>query len=93
MMWLILVEAFSLTCAIALTVAFDLTLTIPLALGANVVAEHGTENEVLLRREQIQRTGDDEADSLQAFAPSEIDIQVVPTSGLQDVRDALTFQS
>ncbi len=93
MMWLILVEVFSLASAIALTVASALTLTIPLALGTNVVAEHGTENEVLLRREQIQRTGDDEADSLQAFAPSEIDIQVVPTSGLQDVRDALTFQS
>ena len=93
MMWLILVEAFSLTCAIALTVASALALTIPLALGTDVVAEHGTENEVLLRREQIQWTGDDKADSLQTLAPSEIDIQVVPTSGLQDVRDALTFQS
>lgn len=93
MMWLILVEAFSLASAIALTVASALTLTIPLALGTNVVAEHGTENEVLLRRKQIQRTGDDEADSLQTLAPSEIDIQVVATSGLQDVRDALTLQS
>ena len=81
-MWLILFDA--------LVVAF--TLTIPFALCAEVVAEHGTEDKVLFGCELVQRTGDDEPDGFQTFATPEIHVQVLLTSGLEHIRDTLTFQ-
>ena len=59
---------------------------------ADVVAEHGAEDKVLLGGELVQRTGDDEPDSLQTLAPSEIHVQVLLACGLQQVWDALTLQ-
>ena len=81
-MWLILFDA--------LVVAF--TLTIPFALCAEVVAEHGTEDKVLFGCELVQRTGDDESDGFQTLATPEIHVQVLLASGLEHIRDTLTFQ-
>lgn len=72
--------------------AVTLTLAIPFALGTEIVAEHGSEDKVFLRRQLVERTGDDEFDGLQTLAPSEIHVQVLLSSRLQDVGDALTLQ-
>ena len=88
-MWLILVDAMSVT----LTFTTVFTLAVAFALCADVVAEHGAEDKILLRGELVQRTGDDEPDSLQTLAPSEIHVQILLSCGLQHVWDALTLQS
>ena len=72
-MWLILVD----TVAVAIAFASIFTLTVPFALCADVVAEHGTEDEVFFGRELVQWTGNDEPDGLQTFAPPEIHVQVL----------------
>ena len=66
-MWLILVD----TVAVAIAFASIFTLTVPFALCADVVAEHGAEDEIFFRCEFVQWTGDDESDSLQAFTALE----------------------
>jgi len=74
-------------------VALSLTLAVPFALCADVVAEHGAEDEVLFGRELVQRTGDDEPNGLQTLSPPEIHVQILLPGWLQQVRDALTLQS
>ena len=83
---LILIDAMGVAGAVTLTLA------IALALGAEIVAEHGAEDKVLLRRQLVERTGDDEFDGLQALAPSEIHVHILLSGRLQDVGDALTLQ-
>ena len=63
----------SITCPIAFALSF-LTLTIPFALCADVVAEHGAEDKILFGCELVQRTGDDEPDGLQTLTPPEIHV-------------------
>ena len=75
-MWLITVDTLAITLAIAFALAL-LTFAIPFALCAEVVAEHGTEDEVLFGRELVQRTGDDKPNGLQTLAPPEIHVQVL----------------
>ena len=70
-----------------------LTLAIPFALCTDVVAEHGAEDEILFGCKFVQWTGDDESDSLQAFTSSEINILILLSGRLQQVRNALTLQS
>ena len=70
-----------------------LTFAVPFALCADVVAKHGSKDEVLFGRELVQRTGDDKPDGLQTLAPSEIHVQVLLSGWLQQVRNALTLQS
>ena len=82
----------SIACPVTSALAL-LTLAIPFALRAEIVAEHGSKDEVFFGRELVQRTGDNESDSLQTFAPSEINVQVLLSCGLQQVRNTLTFQS
>ena len=72
--------------------ALPLSFAIPFALCADVVAKHGTEDEVFFGRELVQRTGNDEPDGLQTFAPPEIHVQVLLSGWLEHVRDTLTFQ-
>ena len=91
-MWLILVDAMSVTCTVASALAL-FTLAVAFALCAEVVAEHGAKNEVLFGRELVQRTGDDEPDGLQTLTPPEIQVQVLLSCGLQQVGNALTLQS
>ena len=77
-MWLILVDAF----AVAFTLASFFTLTIPFALCADVVAEHGAEDEIFFRCEFVQRTRNDESDSLQALTSSEVNILILSSCWL-----------
>ena len=66
---------------ITLTLAFAVSLT----LGADVVAKHGSEDEVLFGRQLIQRTGDKQTDGIEAFTATEIDVHVLLASGLHHV--------
>ena len=60
---------------------------------AEVVAEHGSQDKILFGGKLVQRTGDDEPDGLQTFASSEVNIQVLSSGWLQQVRDPLTLQT
>ena len=75
-MWLILVDAMSVTCPVASALAL-LTLAIAFALCADVIAEHGAEDKIFFGCEFVERTGNDESDGLQAFAAPEVNVQVL----------------
>ena len=90
-MWLILVDAMSV--ALTLTLTSTLALAVAFALCANVVAEHGAKYKILFGCELVQWTCDDEPNGLQTLAPPEIHVQVLLSSRLQQVWNALTFQS
>ena len=77
-MWLITIDAIAVALALTLPLAF----TIPFALCTKVVAEHSSENKILFWREFVKRAGNDEPDSLQALAPTKIDVQVLLSGGL-----------
>ena len=77
-MWLILVDAMSVT----LTFTTVFTLAVAFALCADVVAEHSAEDKVLFRRELVQWTSDDEPNSLQAFTSSEVNILILSSCRL-----------
>ena len=77
-MWLILVD----TVAVAIAFASIFTLTVPFALCADVVAEHGTEDKILFGCEFVQWTSDDEPNSLQAFTSSEVNILILSSCWL-----------
>ena len=81
-MWLIFVDAL-----------ITFTFTIPFTLCADVVAEHSSEYKIFLWREFVQWTSDNESDSIQTLAPTEIHIHVLLSGGLQQVWNILTFQS
>ena len=77
-MWLILVD----TVAVAIAFASIFTFAVAFALCADVVAEHGAEDEIFFRCEFVQWTGDDESDSLQAFTASEVNILILSSCRL-----------
>ena len=77
-MWLILVD----TVAVAIAFASIFTLTVPFALCADVVAEHGAEDEIFFRCEFVQRTRNDESDRLQALTSSEVNILILSSCWL-----------
>ena len=79
-MWLILIDAMSI--AFALTFTTVLALAITFALCADVVAEHGTEDKILFRREFVQWTSDDESDGLQTFTSPEVNILIMSSCRL-----------
>ena len=56
----------AITSALALAIAF--------ALYADVVAEHGPEDEVLFWSKLVQRTGNNKTDGLQTLVSSEVNI-------------------
>ena len=86
---LILIDTMSVACSFAPV----LTFAIAFALCAEVVAEHGSQDKILFGGKLVQRTGDDEPDGLQTFASSEVNIQVLSSSWLQQVWDSLTLQT
>ena len=88
---LILIDTLAVTFPIALVFASVFTFTISLALGAEIIAKHGTEDKVLFGRELVQWTGNDKPDGLQTLAPSEVHIQVLLSCRLQHVGDALAL--
>lgn len=47
------------------------TLTVPLALCADVISEHCAENEVLFRRKHVERTGQHQAYGVKTLGPTE----------------------
>ena len=80
-MWLILVDAMSVTCPVASALAL-LTLAVAFALCAEVIAEHGSEDKIFFRCEFVEWTGNDESNSLQAFASPEVNVQVLQSCRL-----------
>ena len=75
-----------------MTVAFVLALTISLALGANVIAQHRAEHEVLLGSEQIERTCHNDAYGVEALLAAEVEVPAVVANWLDYVFYVLTFQ-
>ena len=73
--------------------AFALPLAEPLALGTDVVAQHGTEDEILLGSQLIERTVDNEANGIQTLRAPEIKVQVLPSCGLHKIGDAHVLQA
>ena len=71
----------------------SLTFTIPFALCTDVVAEHGSKDEVLFRCQLIQWTGYKQTDSIETFAATEIDVHVLFASGLHHVVYRLAAQT
>ena len=82
----------SVTCTVAPALSL-FTFTVAFALCAEVIAEHGSEDKIFFRCEFVEWTGNDESDSLQAFAAPEVNVQVLLSCRLQQIRNALTFQS
>ena len=65
-------------------------MAIALALHADIIAQHGSEYEVLLGGELAERLRNKEADGFQAFAPPEEEVQAIVAHRLHEVVDALT---
>ena len=80
-MLLILIDAMSIACPVTSALTL-LTLAIPFALRAEIVTEHGAKDKIFFGCELVQRTGDDEPDGLQAFAPPEVNVQVLQSRRL-----------
>ena len=66
---------------------------IALALHADVVAQHGTEHEILLGSELAQRACGYHAYGIEALLAPEVEVQTVVAYGLYDVRYVLPFQA
>ena len=58
-----------------ITSAFSFT--IALTLCTEVIAQHGAEDKIFLGRQFVERTGDNEANSIETFFATDIEIQVV----------------
>ena len=74
-------------------ISFFASLAVSLALCTDVVAEHGSEDEVLFGRQLIVRTGNEQADGIETFATTEIDVHVLFASGLHHVVYRLAEQT
>ena len=70
-----------------------LALTVALALCAEVVAKHGTQDEVFLGGELVERTVDDETDGIETLATTKIEVEGVLACGLKNVGDVLMLQA
>ena len=68
--------------------AFAVTLT----LGADVIAKHSSEDEILFGSQLIQWTGDKQADGIEALLATKIDVDILLASGLHHVVDRLAAQ-
>ena len=55
----------------------SLAFAVTLALGADVVAKHGSKDEVLFRSQLIQRTVDEKTDGIEALLAAEIHIDTL----------------
>lgn len=60
----------------------SLSFTIALTLCTEVIAQHGAEDKVLLRRQFVERTGDNEANGVETFFATNIEIQIILTCRL-----------
>ena len=69
------------------------SLAVPLALGTDIISEHGAKDKILFGRELVQWAGHDETDGFQAFWTPKIHVQVLLSGWLKHVGDALALQS
>ena len=69
------------------------TFTIAFTLCTDIVAEHGAEDEVLLGRQLVERTGDEQADGIETLAATKVHIDVILACGLQYVVYRLVAQA
>ena len=70
---------------------FLLALTIAFTLSADIIPQHGTQDEILFRRKLAQRFGNNHADSIQTFLLAKEEIQPVVANRLDDVINVLTL--
>ena len=70
---------------------FLLALTIALALRTNIISQHRSKDEILLRRKLAQWFGDNHTDSIQTFTLAKEEIQTVVANRLNDVINVLTL--
>ena len=68
------------------------SLAVPLALGTDIISEHGAKDKILFGRELVQWAGHDETDGFQAFLAPKIHVQVLLSGRLQQVWNTLTLQ-
>ena len=73
--------------------ALSLTFTVPFTLCTDVVAKHGSEDEVLFGRQLIERTRNEQTDGIETFATTEIDVHVLFASWLHYVVYRLAAQT
>ena len=71
---------------------FTFLFTITAALAANVVAQHGSQDEVFLRSQLVQRTGCHEADGIDALRTPEEEVDAFTVDGLYAVGNVLVVQ-
>ena len=69
------------------------TFTVPFTLCTDVVAKHGSKDEVLFGRQLIERTGNEQTDGIETFTATEIDVHVLLASGLHHVVYRLSAQA
>ena len=70
---------------------FLLALTIAFTLGTDVISQHGTQDEILLRRSLSQWFGDNYSDIIQTCTLAKEEIQTVVTNRLNDIINVLTL--
>ena len=70
-----------------------LAFTVTLALSADVVTEHRTEDKVFLGRQLVERACDEQTDGIQALLPAKIDIDILFASRLHHVVYLLMAQT
>ena len=82
-----------LTKQILLCFSFFTTFAIALTLCTDVVAEHGSKDEVLFGRQFVERTGDNETYRVETFLAANIEVEVVLARRLQNEVHVLTAQA
>ena len=66
---------------------------VSLTLCTEVIAEHGAEDKVFLRRQLVEWTSDNEADSVETFLATNIEVQVILARRLQYIVHILTAKA
>ena len=69
-----------------------LAFTVSLTLGTDVVAKHGSKDEVLFWSEFIQRTGNKQTDGIETLLATKVNVDILLACGLHHIVDGLTAQ-
>ena len=72
--------------------AFALALAITFTLGADVITEHRTEDEVFLGRQLVKRTVDKQTDGIKTLAAAEVNVDILLAGRLHHVGNCLSAQ-
>lgn len=73
----------------ALSFTASLALAIALTLCTKVISEHRAEDEVFFRCELVKRAGYNQADGVETFLASEVEVDVVPACRLHYIVNVL----